>query len=46
MNNKIELKAIVAVDDNWAIGKNNNLLIKIPEDMDFFKNKQNNLSET
>ena len=37
MNNKIELKAIVAVDENWAIGKNNNLLIKIPEDMEFFK---------
>lgn len=37
MNNKIELKAIVAVDINWGIGKNNNLLIKIPEDMNFFK---------
>lgn len=31
------LKAIVCVDSDWAIGKNNDLLYKIPEDMEFFK---------
>lgn len=31
------LITIVAVDKNWAIGKNNNLLYHIPEDMRFFK---------
>jgi dihydrofolate reductase len=30
--------AIVAVDNNWAIGKNNKLLYSIPSDMTFFKN--------
>ena len=29
--------AIVAVDKNWAIGKDNKLLVSIPEDMKFFK---------
>lgn len=28
---------IVCVDKNWGIGKNNNLLFHIPEDMTFFK---------
>lgn len=31
------IKAIVAVDRNWGIGKNNDLLFHIPEDMRFFK---------
>ena len=29
--------AIVAVDKNWGIGKNNDLLFSIPEDMKFFR---------
>ena len=32
-----KLKAIVAVDKNWGIGKNNKLLFSIPDDMKFFK---------
>ncbi|MBE5749291.1 MAG: dihydrofolate reductase [Clostridiales bacterium] len=31
------MKAIVAVDKNWGIGKNNGLLFSIPEDMKFFR---------
>ena len=31
------IKAIVAVDKNWGIGKNNDLLFHIPEDLKFFK---------
>ena len=31
------IKAIVAVDKNWSIGKNNDLLFKLPYDMAFFK---------
>ena len=31
------MKAIVAVDKNWAIGYKNDLLISIPEDMKFFR---------
>ena len=31
------MKCIVAVDSNWAIGKNNQLLVSIPADMRFFK---------
>ncbi len=31
------IKAIVAVDKKWGIGKNNNLLFHLPEDMKFFK---------
>lgn len=31
------MNAIVAVDKNWAIGKDNNLLFRIKEDMKFFK---------
>ena len=27
------MKCIVAVDSNWAIGKNNKLLVSIPADM-------------
>ena len=30
------MKAIVAVDNNWGIGKNNELLISIPDDMKHF----------
>ena len=31
------MKAIVAVDSKWGIGKNNDLLFSIPEDMKFFR---------
>lgn len=31
------MKAIAAVDRNWAIGRDNRLLISIPEDMKFFR---------
>ena len=31
------MKAIVAVDKKWGIGKNNDLLFSIPEDMKFFR---------
>lgn len=31
------MNAIVAVDENWGIGKNNNLLFRIPEDQKFFR---------
>lgn len=33
------MKAIVAVDSKWGIGRDNNLLISIPEDMKFFREK-------
>ncbi len=31
------MKAIVAVDKNWGIGKKNDLLFELPEDMKFFR---------
>ena len=31
------ISAIVAVDENWGIGSNNELLIHIPEDLKNFK---------
>lgn len=31
------MKAIVAVDKNWGIGKDNGLLFRLPADMAFFK---------
>ena len=31
------MNIIVAVDENWGIGKNNDLLFHIPEDMKFFR---------
>ena len=31
------MKAIVAVDKKWGIGKNNDLLFSIPDDMKFFR---------
>lgn len=31
------MKAIVAVDQNWGIGHKGSLLMRIPEDMKFFK---------
>ena len=31
------MKLIAAADKNWAIGKDNSLLISIPEDMKFFR---------
>lgn len=33
------MNLIVAVDKNWAIGKDNKLLIQIPEDLRFFRNE-------
>src|SRR5699024_1189782 len=33
------MNIIVAVDQNWAIGKDNKLLIQIPEDQRFFRNE-------
>ena len=36
------MKAIVAVDKKWGIGKNNDLLFAIPEDMKFFREKTSN----
>ncbi|WP_330601064.1 2-amino-4-hydroxy-6-hydroxymethyldihydropteridine diphosphokinase [Caproicibacter fermentans] len=34
-----QMHLIVAADQNWAIGKKNELLIKIPEDQAFFREK-------
>ena len=31
------MKAIVAVDEKWGIGKNNDLLFSLPADMKFFR---------
>ena len=31
------MQLIVAVDNNWAIGNKNNLLVSIPEDHKFFR---------
>ncbi len=31
------MNVIVAVDENWAIGKDNQLLVSIPADMKFFQ---------
>lgn len=33
------MKAIVAVDKNWGIGKNGKLLVHLPNDLKFFKEK-------
>ncbi len=33
------MKCIAAVDRNWAIGKSNRLLVSIPADMRFFREK-------
>ena len=33
------MNIIVAADQNWAIGKDNKLLISIPADMKFFRNE-------
>lgn len=33
------IAAIVAVDENWGIGRNGDLLVNIPEDKKFFKEK-------
>lgn len=33
------MNIIAAADNNWGIGKDNNLLAHIPEDMKFFKEK-------
>ena len=34
------MNLIVAVDSNWAIGKENKLLVSIPQDMKFFVRQQ------
>ena len=31
------IRAIVCVDKNWGIGKQNGLLFNIPEDMEYFR---------
>ena len=31
------MNLIVAVDNNWGIGKNNTLLFRLPQDLDHFK---------
>lgn len=36
------MKLIVAVDNKWAIGKDNKLLIRIPQDQRFFKDHTTN----
>ena len=36
------MNLIVAVDNNWAIGKNNGLLVQIPEDQKFFRQTTTN----
>ena len=33
------MKLIAAVDNNWAIGNKNNLLVRIPADQKFFRNE-------
>ena len=33
------MKAIVAVDKNWGIGKDNSLLVHLPSDLKYFKEK-------
>ncbi|MBQ8427345.1 MAG: dihydrofolate reductase [Clostridia bacterium] len=33
------MKAIVAVDKNWGIGKKNDLLFSLPDDMAYFREK-------
>lgn len=33
------MKTIVAVDEKWGIGKNNDLLFHLPEDMRYFREK-------
>lgn len=34
---RFHMNLIVAVDNNWAIGKNNDLLVRIPADQKFFR---------
>lgn len=36
------MNLIVAVDNNWAIGKNNDLLVSIPGDLRYFKEHTTN----
>lgn len=36
------MKLIVAVDNNWGIGKDNKLLVSIPADMKFFRQETMN----
>lgn len=36
-----KMKLIAAVDKNWGIGRNNRLLVNIPEDMQLFRQETN-----
>ena len=33
------MNAIVIVDKNWGIGRDNNLLVHLPSDLKYFKEK-------
>ena len=33
------MNAIVACDENWAIGKNGDLLVHLPGDLQYYKEK-------
>ena len=39
MNGNGKIKAIVAVDKKWGIGKKNDLLFRLPLDMKYFREK-------
>lgn len=41
MINMHKFNMIVAADEDWCIGKNGTLLVSIPEDMKFFREKTN-----
>ena len=39
MNGNGKIKAIIAVDKKWGIGKKNDLLFRLPLDMKYFREK-------
>ena len=39
------MNLIVAVDENWAIGNKNDLLIRIPADHKFFRQENSGIGE-
>ena len=39
------MNIIAAVDKNWAIGKNNELLVRIPMDQKFFRDGTKDVGE-
>ena len=39
------MKAIVAVDKNWGIGKDGRLLVHLPGDLNYFKEKTTDQTE-